>query len=41
MTKKHSYEEAEIEIVRLYTSDVITSSSPFDGEDDDVSEWGV
>ena len=41
MNKRSIYEEAEIEIVRLYTSDVITSSSPFDGEDDDVSEWDV
>ena len=40
MNKRSIYEEAEIEIVRLYTSDVITSSSPFDGEDDDVNEWG-
>ena len=44
MNSKHNYEEPKIEVVRLYTSDVITVSSPtssFDGEDDNISDWGT
>lgn len=39
MNTKHNYEEPKIEVVLLYTSDVITTSLPFDGEDDYTCEW--
>ena len=40
MDNKLKYEEAELEVVLLDSSDVITTSNLFDGEDDYVSEWG-
>ena len=39
MDRKHTYEEIEMEVIYLGQSDVITSSSPFDGEDDLINEW--
>ena len=39
MGNKRTYEDVEIEVINLGQSDVITSSSPFDGEDDLVTEW--
>ena len=39
MDNKRTYEDVEIEVINLGKSDVITSSSPFDGEDDLVTEW--
>ena len=40
MHNKLKYEEVELEVVLLDSSDVITTSSLFDGEDDYISEWG-
>ena len=35
------YEEISIEIIKLSTEDIITTSKPFDGEDDEIgSDWG-
>ena len=39
MNDKRIYEKAEVEIIELAPSDIITISSPFDGEDDKVSDW--
>ena len=34
------YEEISIEIIKLSTEDVITTSKPFDGEDDEIgNDW--
>ena len=33
------YEEIEIEIVKLSSDDVIATSNPFDGSDDNISNW--
>ena len=34
------YEEVSIEIIKLSTEDVITTSKPFDGEDDEIgNDW--
>ena len=37
-TKLH-YESIEVEILELSSDDVITTSKPFDGEDDNVGDW--
>ena len=40
MSEKRVYEAAEIEIIPLGESDIVSSSSAFDGEDDYItSEW--
>ena len=39
MNNKLNYEEPKIEIIHLCSSDVITTSAPFDGEDDYTYEW--
>ena len=40
MKEKRVYETAEIEIIHLGQSDIVSASSAFDGEDDYVSsEW--
>lgn len=33
------YEEIDIEIIKLSFDDVITTSDPFDGEDDSTDNW--
>ena len=33
------YDEIEIEIIVLPAEDVITTSDPFNGSDDSVSDW--
>ncbi len=33
------YEEINIEIIKLSINDVITTSNPFDGEDDSIDNW--
>ena len=40
MNGKLIYEEVKFEIVLLDSSDIITSSSPFDGGEDRISDWG-
>ena len=38
---KIKYEEINVELIYLTKSDVITTSGPFDGEDDEVgNNWG-
>ena len=32
------YEEIDIEIIKLSLDDVITTSDPFDGEDDEIND---
>lgn len=39
MENKLFYEEVKLEIVPLAKSDVVTSSSAFDGDDDKIVEW--
>ncbi len=46
LTMKHfeegimkKYEEISIEIILLNSEDIITTSAPFDGEDDIVKDW--
>ena len=35
------YEEISIEIIKLSMEDIIATSKPFDGEDDEIgSDWG-
>ena len=35
------YEELSIEIIKLSLEDIITTSRPFDGEDDEIGDdWG-
>ena len=34
------YEEVNIEIIKLSDVDIIATSKPFDGEDDNVEDWG-
>ena len=34
------YEIIEIEIIKLSADDVIATSNPFDGEDDNLDNWG-
>lgn len=36
---KLQYERVDVEILQLSTDDVITTSKPFDGEDDNVGDW--
>ena len=36
---KLQYERVDVEILQLSTDDVITTSKPFDGEDDNVNDW--
>lgn len=36
---KHSYEKIEIEILLMSDKDVISTSRPFDGEDDNIGDW--
>ena len=33
------YEVVTIEIIKLSIEDVITTSKPFDGEDDNIRDW--
>lgn len=33
------YEVVTIEIIKLSIEDVITTSKPFDGEDDNIIDW--
>ena len=37
---KRKYEEAELEVILLGPSDIITSSGAFDGEEDRIDGWG-
>ena len=39
MNNKLIYEEVKIEVVLLNSSDIITSSSAFDGDEDGITEW--
>ena len=39
MKNKLFYEEVKLEIVPLAKSDVVTSSSAFDGDDDMIWNW--
>ena len=36
---KLQYERVDVEILQLSTDDVITTSKPFDGEDDEIKDW--
>lgn len=36
---KFQYEDVEIEIYLMSEKDVITTSQPFDGEDDEIKDW--
>ena len=36
---KLQYERVDVEILQLSADDVITTSKPFDGEDDNVGDW--
>lgn len=40
MTIKLDYESISVELIPLYMSDVITASGAFDGEDDEIGDWG-
>ena len=37
---ERNYEGPKIEVIPMGEEDVITTSDPFDGEDDYASEWG-
>jgi len=39
MNNKNVYEEVKIEVVLLNSSDIITSSSAFDGEEEKITQW--
>ena len=39
MKSKLTYEEVSVEVVLLPESDVIKTSTPFDGREDTISEW--
>jgi hypothetical protein len=36
---KLQYETVDVNIISLSDEDVITTSKPFDGEDDNVNDW--
>lgn len=36
---KEQYENISIEIITLSCEDIITTSKPFDGEDDEIIDW--
>lgn len=36
---KHHYEAIRVELMFLGTDDVIATSTPFDGEDDEIGNW--
>ena len=36
---KNIYEKVEVEVFTLTDLDVISTSKPFDGEDDEIIDW--
>lgn len=38
-TMKLQYETVDVNILPLSDEDIITTSKPFDGEDDNVGDW--
>ena len=36
---KLTYEEIKIDLIPLDTTDILTASGPFDGEDDNPDNW--
>ena len=39
MKNEYVYESVEIEVIPLNSADILTSSSPFDGLAEKISDW--